>query len=424
MSLELANHDVRWLSTPQSVRQSAEHIYQEIRRGHSEHFRLDEGQLFRAVDLTRAVTEAAYPDLEHIPYHSRLAHFGAGGVDRLSDFERRCAGLTPDEQLRSWFELIITSVLLDAGAGSSWQFVEPETGQRFARSEGLAVASYHWFVSGQMAEASTEAPAASTPALVASTQPPAAVCKTLRGITPEDVAHAFQVDAGNPLAGLDGRAELLRRLGDVVEHSDLFRGAVARPGNLADALRSSACKRADGVLELPAVRVLDAVLSGLGGVWPGREVLDGVNLGDVWTHSRFGRVPFHKLSQWLTYSLCDALERFGWNVTALDELTGLAEYRNGGLFVDLGVLVPRDPNALRVVHAVDSDLVIEWRASTLALLDRLADALREVWALDRRRLPLAKVLQGGTWAAGRQIAAQLRTDASPPIRIQSDGTVF
>ena len=56
-----------------------------------------------------------------------------------------------------------------------------------------------------------------------------------------------------------------------------------------------------------------------------------------------GWMPFHKLSQWLTYSL---LEPFGWAgvaVTDLDELTGLPEYRNGGLLLDTGVLRLRDP---------------------------------------------------------------------------------
>jgi hypothetical protein len=39
-------------------------------------------------------------------------------------------------------------------------------------------------------------------------------------------------------------------------------------------------------------------------------------------------------------------------------------------------------------------------------------------------LPLAKVLEGGTWAAGRIIARRLRADGSPPLNVVSDGTVF
>jgi len=46
-----------------------------------------------------------------------------------------------------------------------------------------------------------------------------------------------------------------------------------------------------------------------------------------------GLVPIHKLSQWLSYSLVEPLMAAGIEVTDLDGLTGLAEYRNGGLLV-------------------------------------------------------------------------------------------
>ncbi|MGE0634502.1 MAG: DUF1688 family protein, partial [Pseudobdellovibrionaceae bacterium] len=38
--------------------------------------------------------------------------------------------------------------------------------------------------------------------------------------------------------------------------------------------------------------------------------------------------------------------------------------------------------------------------------------------------PLAKVLEGGTWWAGRFLAAEKRQGGPPPIQIKSDGTVF
>jgi hypothetical protein len=34
------------------------------------------------------------------------------------------------------------------------------------------------------------------------------------------------------------------------------------------------------------------------------------------------------------------------------------------------------------------------------------------------------MLEGGTWAAGRKIAAARRAGGAPPVRIVSDGTVF
>ena len=137
-----------------------------------------------------------------------------------------------------------------------------------------------------------------------------------------------------------------------------------------------------------------------------------------------GLVPLHKLSQWLAYSLIEPLQWAGIEVTDIDGLTGLAEYRNGGLFIDTGVLSLRDPAAAAREHTVDSELVVEWRALTVALLDRLADIMRQRLGMDRRSLPLAKILQGGTWTAGRTIAKQLRPDGGPPLKIVSDGTVF
>ena len=71
-----------------------------------------------------------------------------------------------------------------------------------------------------------------------------------------------------------------------------------------------------------------------------------------------------------------------------------------------------------------SSLVVEWRALTVALLDRLADGLRQRLGLDAKSLPLAKVLEGGTWAAGRALARERRSDGSPPVKVVSDGTVF
>jgi hypothetical protein len=176
---------------------------------------------------------------------------------------------------------------------------------------------------------------------------------------------------------------------------------------------------------------LTELLHRLGPIWPSRLTLGGIALGDCWKHPMLttadatsSLVPLHKLSQWLTYSLIEPLQTAGIRVTDIDGLTGLAEYRNGGLFVDTGVLAFRDPEAAQQEHEVASSLVVEWRALTVALLDRVADGLRHRLKLDATSMPLAKILQGGTWAAGRMLARERRADASPPVKIISDGTVF
>jgi hypothetical protein len=172
-------------------------------------------------------------------------------------------------------------------------------------------------------------------------------------------------------------------------------------------------------------------LQQLGPIWPSRLTLGGVALGDCWRHPALttndatsGLVPLHKLSQWLAYSLIEPLQRAGIVIADIDGLTGLAEYRNGGLFIDTSVLAFRDERDSQREHEVGSPLVVEWRALTVALLDRVAQAMRQKLGLDATSLPLAKILQGGTWAAGRKLAQERRADASPPVKVISDGTVF
>jgi hypothetical protein len=131
----------------------------------------------------------------------------------------------------------------------------------------------------------------------------------------------------------------------------------------------------------------------------------------------------HKLSQWLTYSLIEPLAEAGLAITGLDRLTGLAEYRNGGLFLDLGVLAAVHEAVARDLHRPGDEVVVEWRGLTVALLDRLAPLVRERLAAAVSALPLASILEGGTWAAGRRLA-DARRGGAPPLRVDSDGTVM
>ncbi|PON12920.1 hypothetical protein C2W62_37090 [Candidatus Entotheonella serta] len=154
-------------------------------------------------------------------------------------------------------------------------------------------------------------------------------------------------------------------------------------------------------------------------------------MGDVWPHPQAGGeglsaglIPLHKLSQWLTYSLIEPLEDAGLHVVGVNDLTGLAEYRNGGLFIDRGVLRCKHVDMQLRAHRPDAELIIEWRALTIALLDLLADRLRVRWDVSPETMPLVKILEGGTWRAGRQIASELRLGGGPPLQIVSDGTVF
>ena len=400
---------LRQLRSPRAVRERCRAVLEHVLAGGSEHFRVDLGQLGSAVRHTRDAIALAYPDVKTIPFHSRVNHFRVGGRDRLGELEGHLGA--PRDRARALTDLVVTSVLLDAGAGPDWRFVEPGTGIEARRSEGLALASFHCFASGAFS---------SDPA-----RPHQADAAGLARVTSQALATAFQVSPENPLVGLEGRAALLRELGRAIGRERACFAFADRVGGLCDALANRAEKG-----RLPAELLLPHVLEALGSIWPPRTQRFGVELGDVWPHPAAGGddetrglVPLHKLSQWLSYSLIYPLSAAGVEVVDVDALTGLAEYRNGGLFIDTAVIVPRDPAVLERSHAASSELVIEWRALTVALLDRLASELRSELGLDARSLPLGKVLEGGTWAAGRKLAAERRNGA-PPFAIQSDGTLF
>jgi hypothetical protein len=396
VSTEPERAEIARLRRPETIRACAEKMLALAKDGALAHFAVDLSALPAVAERVLRLMRARGQDFSAIPYHSRWRHFAYGGIDRAAALDKRLEAIGADvrQRLRARLDLVITSVLLDAGAGDRWSFREPESGIACGRSEGLALASYHLFMSGELSNDAA--------------MPLRADPDRLEAITDDDLARAFQVTRDNPLVGVSGRVTLLRRL-----------GAAMRDGHLADALLARA---RDGALA--ATDVLEIVLERLSPIWPGRQEIAGVNLGDVWTHPQLGLVPFHKLSQWLTYSLLEPLEAAGIRVHDLDALTGLAEYRNGGLFIDAGVIVPKDDDILTQPQRVDSEVVVEWRALTVALLDRTAQEIRSVTGLDALALPLAKVLEGGTWNAGREIARERRPDGRPPITVLSDGTVF
>lgn len=401
------------LMRPEAVRAGASRIFALAEAGTLPGLTLHLDRLGEAADRVVAVTKARYPDLS-VPLHSRWRHFETGGLDRWGMLAAAREFADPRQAARAAGDLAVVSVLLDAGAGPDWRYREELTGETLARSEGLAVASLAMFAGGLFSGVPAD--------------PLRVDAVVLARITEEELAGGMQAGPDNRVVGLAGRTQLLARLAHVMENRrDLF--AVEddpRPGGLIDALVAEA--RDD---MLPAATILDVVLDGLTTVFPGRIELIGLPVGDTWPHPSLAGdgigsdlVAFHKLSTWLALSLIEPLDLAGITVTDLDGLPGLAEYRNGGLFLDTGVLQLADPADAAREHAVDSPLVVGWRGMTVALLDRLADAVRERLDVSPAAFPLACVLEGGSWAAGRAIAWERRADGSPPLRVESDGTVF
>ncbi len=100
-------------------------------------------------------------------------------------------------------------------------------------------------------------------------------------------------------------------------------------------------------------------------------------------------------------------------------LTGLPEYRNGGLFIDLGVLTLKKADEERGLQNYseycqrtgssgvevapmfkpDDDVIVEWRGVTVGFLDRLCIGVNAVLQneLAGNELSLAQVLEAGSW---------------------------
>ena len=402
------SHPAARLLSASAVREHCAPLMAYVEQGRSANFIWHDARLDTTADYVVAVVEERYPDL-NVPYHSRWRHFEAAGVDRWAALAAANGvdATDPAERVRVRIDLVIPSVLLDAGAGAAWRYVEAASGQILNRSEGLGVASLGLFASGALSADATK--------------PLRADACALSRISTAHIASAFQVSEANPLVGLDGRAALLLRLGTIAAATPAVFGAPARLGNLYDYLKAHAPEG-----RLDAGFILATLLRALGPMWPARMTLAGISLGDCWPHPQApgGVVPFHKLSQWLTYSLLEPLQEAGLVITNVDTLTGLPEYRNGGLLLDMGVIEARDASFQTRMLAVDDVAVVEWRALTVIALDRLADRVRARLGLRAAQFPLASLLEGGTWAAGRKLAAALRAAGQPPLNIVSDGTVF
>ena len=417
-----ARHPLGALRDPGTVRARCAAVLRSVEANVSEHFLLNRNRMPEVAERVAVLTRQRFPDLK-IPCHSRWRHVEAGGLDRRPVLEERLATRTPLDAARARFDLTVVSVLLDAGAGPTWRYKEPGTEQVLQRSEGLGVATWHAFLNGTFS---------ATP-----DDPQRVDAAALARIDANALRAIFQSSPANPVVGLEGRAGLLVRLAAALQEEAARGGGDARPGLLFDRLTQRP-NEAGSRSEISAREVMGEVLRMLGPIWTTGSRVQGLPAGDVWPQrwagdatgdgghdpTTGGWVPFHKLGQWLSYSLLEPLQWAGITVTGLDALTGLPEYRNGGLLLDGGVIVPRDPRALGKQWKLQDDFIIEWRALTVALLDELAVLVRQRLGKSAEELPLACVLEGGTWAAGRQIAQEMRADGAPPLKIESDGTIF
>ncbi|KAL2827808.1 hypothetical protein BDW59DRAFT_143851 [Aspergillus cavernicola] len=420
----------------QTVREKAHRVLQLAEQGLLNHFDYHPERLDVTVDYVIGIIQRDFgPDRYHeIPPHGRWQHFEVGGVPRIIELLEKWnkEGYEDIEKVRTLVDLFFVSVLLDAGAGDKWSFTEPGTGNVYTRSEGIAVASFYMFLNGDFAGKGFD-------------RKDVVHGEALRNMSVEALYSGFQIDdENNPLVGASARVEVLQKLGSsLLENREIF-GSMGRPGGLVEYLSRDGSEKIDYALLWSILQRL------LIPIWPSdRTKIAGNPVGDAWPLSVLSKheatqnepaetatiQPFHKLTQWLAYSLKVPFERLLSTTWTNAELgTGLPEYRNGGLFVDMGVLSLK-PDALQKglrisgsslpCFAAGDDEIVEWRAMTVALLDKLHQRILSSGKFGEVKLSLPQVLEAGSWKAGREVAAERRPETkSSPILNSGDGTLF
>ncbi|KAL4924603.1 URC4/urg3 family protein [Aspergillus undulatus] len=434
------------LLTLQSVRSKAHRVLDLANNNALNHFEYRPDRLDATVEYVIDVIQRDFGpnNYDTIPPHGRWQHFEVGGVPRIDQLLESWdeKGYQALEKTRGLIDLFFVSVLLDAGAGDAWKFTEPGSGNVYTRSEGIAVASYYMFRDGCFAGAGTGGEGERKDVVTG---------PGLQNFSVEALYRGFQIDdEKNPLVGASARVEILQKLGGSLLQNKEFFGATGRPGRPGSLV--GMLPFLTGREKLDYAELWGVLQTLLIPIWPSdRTKVAGEPVGDAWPLLALSKheatasessdtaiiQPFHKLTQWLGYSLKVPFERLlgkEWDNAHLG--TGLPEYRNGGLFVDMGVLTLKpealerglknlgSKNGLPCFGAGD-DEIVEWRAMTVALLDVLHERILGGGKFGDVSLSLPQVLEAGSWKAGREIAAEKRPETrSSPILNSGDGTLF
>ncbi len=407
---ELITDHITKLKLLTSVREKCQKIYNLSVTNELKHFKVNMECMSNVVDKVTNYILKNHSDLK-IPYHGRFRHFE---VYEGPNITQKLLDLWPhvdlNEKIRRMIDLTVVSVLLDAGAGDHWKYNAPN-GKTYYRSEGLAIVSLNMFKDGLFSSD------IAVPHRVNS--------HGLKNLNRLQFEKYFQITEENKLVGLDGRFNILKKLGNCLEkYPEFFGHELCRPGNILDYIHNNI---KDNHISINTI--WKCLIIGFENIWTNTQS----NLcatGDMWIYTPLkvkgmpgsDIVPFHKLTQWLLLSILEPLKLLGIHFDDSDDITPLPEYRNGGLLIDMNVLELKNQDyARKRHHNVGSELIVEWRALTVILIDKIADQVKKRFS--NHKLSLSQILQC-TWTLGREIAKEKRIDGSPPIQILSDGTVF
>src|SRR6187431_1920334 len=265
------NELTSFILSPHGIRARAQQIYKLALKAKT-HFEIHAHKLTEVSDFVLQVIAENYPD-RNVPYHSRWRHYEVGNQSQLKQLRAIEQPLTPIERAKLGLDLILPSVLVDAGAGPDWQYSSSNS-VTVGRSEGLGLASLDMFLAGGLSHR----------------QKVEATAAGLKAVSVESFSKHFNVSNNNPLLGVEGRVQLLRSLGEaILAQPSIFPNQ--RPGDLVDYVLTHY------QYTPTASQILTMVITFLGNIWPGRLLLDGTNLGDTWAYSPLREGPLGESPQ-------------------------------------------------------------------------------------------------------------------------------
>ena len=128
-------------------------------------------------------------------------------------------------------------------------------------------------------------------------------------------------------------------------------------------------------------------------------------------------------AQEMVYALVEPFAWAGFEVADLELLTAPADDTHASVFTESGVLKIKDGPQTPTEDSV-RDRMVEIRAATLALTDRLADLLRRELDVPAEQLPLTCILEGGTCRLGTRILEEASGKNEKLGRYLNPGAVF
>ncbi|KAI7907117.1 uncharacterized protein BX663DRAFT_465562 [Cokeromyces recurvatus] len=417
-----------------SVRERCFKVHEAATRNRLKHFDIDQSKLEEMVQFVVSIIKRDYDNPSDIPLYGRWRHFDIGGRRRLDNLIQTWASVGQDtiEQTRKLIDILVIACLMDMKPCQAWSYTEHSTGRVFKRKDGIAIAILDMFIKGFFSN---------DPA-----QPHRVDSEALLNLSFDTLCKELQFNDDNSFVDIEVRFEALKNLGSVLQNrTDYFGNNIRRPGNLIDYLldHPTTIKTKKG--PLISIETLWPVVQEMGELWAAEENRGGTSgLGDVWPctaiHDDSNLVSFHKLSQWIIYSVIEPMEKLlGATIEGTDLLTPLPDYCNGGFLIDTGFLtlkpvdyergiknyqanslLPYQPKVeVAPMFDMSDPVVTEWRALTVAYLDLIADRVRQTLRLSKKFLSLSQLIQGGTWSAGRELAEISRPNThEPPIVIK------